>query len=217
MAPIGNEMLDKPDKTARLVAILKAAVPFEVELPASTLARLRECSPDMSIAAKEIVLEVTYELTYGGIICHIRPDGTDDLVATSLTHVRIHPVSAIRSGSNGLPEASPQETAQASTTAFPANTQPSHRMNTAERFSAIYDLRSNDHGTGDVSSVQADSLDHVEMMLGTEFDKPGDGAFDFVFGEETGLAQFVRDFGSDRMHRSCRGCAPRSTSGGVLV
>ncbi len=44
----------------------------------------------MSIAAKEIVLEVTYELTYGGIICHMRPNGTDDLVATSLTHVRIH-------------------------------------------------------------------------------------------------------------------------------
>jgi hypothetical protein len=83
-------MLDKPDKTACLVAMLKAAVPFEVELPASTLARLRECSPDMSIAAKEMVLEVTYEPHHGGIICHIRPDGTDDLVATSLTHVRIH-------------------------------------------------------------------------------------------------------------------------------
>jgi hypothetical protein len=30
-------MLDKPDKTVRLMAMLKAAVPFEVELLASTL------------------------------------------------------------------------------------------------------------------------------------------------------------------------------------
>ena len=35
--------------------------------------------------------------------------------------------------------------------------------------------------------------------MGSVFDKPGDGAFDFFFGEETGLAQFVWDFGSDRM------------------
>ena len=32
-------MLDNPEKIARLMATLKAAVPFEVELPPSTLAR----------------------------------------------------------------------------------------------------------------------------------------------------------------------------------
>ncbi|KUO57934.1 MAG: hypothetical protein APF80_10125 [Alphaproteobacteria bacterium BRH_c36] len=81
-------MLDKPDKTARFVAMLKAALPFEVELLASTLARLRECNPDMRISRKETVFEVTYELSHGGIICL---NGTDNLVATALTHVRVHP------------------------------------------------------------------------------------------------------------------------------
>jgi hypothetical protein len=91
VAAVGNAMLDKPDKTARLIAMLKAAVPFEVELIASTLARMRERSPDVPIGAKETVFEVTYEPSHGGIICLIRPNGTDNLVATSLTHVRVHP------------------------------------------------------------------------------------------------------------------------------
>src|SRR5207247_8515592 len=86
-------MLDKPDKTARLMAMLKAAVPFEVELLASTLARMRERSPDVPIGAKEMVFEVTYEPGHGGIICLIRPNGTDNLVATSLTHLRVHPAA----------------------------------------------------------------------------------------------------------------------------
>jgi|SRR5689334_442853 hypothetical protein len=84
-------MLDKPDKTARLMAVLTAAVPFEVELPASTLARLRQRSPDVPIGARETVFAVTYQPSYGGIICLIRPGNTDDLVATSLTHVRVRP------------------------------------------------------------------------------------------------------------------------------
>jgi len=84
-------MLDKPDKTARLVAILKAAVPFEVELLASTVARLRERNPEIQINVMEMVFEVTYEPHHGGILCLIYPDGTDHLVATSLTHVRVRP------------------------------------------------------------------------------------------------------------------------------
>ena len=84
-------MLDKPNKTARLMVTLKAAVPFEVELLASTLARMRERSPDVPVGAKEMVFEVIYEPGRGGIVCLIRPNGTDNLVATSLTHLRVHP------------------------------------------------------------------------------------------------------------------------------
>jgi hypothetical protein len=84
-------MLDKLDKTARLMAMLKAAVPFEVELLPSTLARMRERSPHVTIGAKETAFEVTYEPSHGGIVCLIRPNGTNNLVATSLTHVRVHP------------------------------------------------------------------------------------------------------------------------------
>ena len=41
-------MPDKPEKTEQLVAVLKAAVPFEVELLPSTLARMRLRSPTSS-------------------------------------------------------------------------------------------------------------------------------------------------------------------------
>jgi hypothetical protein len=82
-------MLDKPEKTARLMATLKAAVPFEVELLPSTLARMRERSPDVPIDTREMVFDVTYEPKHGGIICLIRPRGTNNLVATSLTHVSV--------------------------------------------------------------------------------------------------------------------------------
>jgi hypothetical protein len=95
-------MLDKPDKTARLVATLKEAVPFEVELLASTLARLRERSPEIQIGAKEKVFDVAYEPRHGGIICLIRPTGTDDLVATSLTHLRIRASGLVQSSAGPL-------------------------------------------------------------------------------------------------------------------
>lgn len=82
-------MLDKPEQTARLVAMLKAAVPFDVELLPSTQMRMQEGSPQVPIAIRERVFEVTYEPSHGGIICLIRPEGTDNLVATSLTHLRV--------------------------------------------------------------------------------------------------------------------------------
>jgi hypothetical protein len=58
-------------------------VPFEIALLASTLARMRERSSHVPIGTKEMVFEVTYEPSHGGIICLIRPNGTDNLVATS--------------------------------------------------------------------------------------------------------------------------------------
>jgi hypothetical protein len=85
MTPI----IDNPEKIGRLTATLKAAVPFEVELPPSTLARLKARNPSLAIKANETVFSVTYEPGYGGIVCLIRPTGTDDLLATSLTHVHV--------------------------------------------------------------------------------------------------------------------------------
>jgi hypothetical protein len=87
-------MLDKPEKTTRLMVALKAAVPFEVELLPSTLTRMRELSPDVPISSKEMVFDVTYEPRHGGITCLICPRGSGNLVATSLTHVRVHPRAA---------------------------------------------------------------------------------------------------------------------------
>jgi hypothetical protein len=91
-------MLDIPDKTARLVAILKAAVPFEIELLPSTLTRMRERSPEVPVSERETVFAVSYEPSHGGVICPIRPHGADNLVATSLTHVRVHPSAPFARG-----------------------------------------------------------------------------------------------------------------------
>lgn len=83
-------MLDKPEKTARLIATLKAAVPFEVKLPTKTLDRLRANNPEVIINSSEMVFGVHYEPNHGGILCLIRPTGSDNLVATSLTNVSVH-------------------------------------------------------------------------------------------------------------------------------
>ena len=83
-------MLDKPAQTVHLVDLLKAAVPFDVELPISTLERLKVSNPSLTIAGTETVFQIAYEPGHGGIICLIRPAGTNDLIATSLTHVRVH-------------------------------------------------------------------------------------------------------------------------------
>jgi hypothetical protein len=82
-------MLDNSEKIARLMASLKAAVPFEVELPPSTLARLKAKNQSLAVKTNETVFNVTCEPSYGGIVCLIRPDGIDDLVATSLLHLRV--------------------------------------------------------------------------------------------------------------------------------
>jgi hypothetical protein len=50
-----------------------------------------ERCPHVTIDAKETAFEVTYEPSHGGIVCPIRPNGTNNLVATPLTHVRVHP------------------------------------------------------------------------------------------------------------------------------
>ena len=84
-------MLDKPDKTRALIAMLKAAVPFEVQLLPSTLERLKANNP--SVTTTETVFQIAYEPEHGGIICLIRPRGTNDLIATSLTHIRINRAS----------------------------------------------------------------------------------------------------------------------------
>jgi len=87
---MGIMILDKPEKTARLITILKAAVPFEIKLPTKTLDRLRAHNPNIIINSSETVFQVSYEPDHGGILCLIRTAGSDDLVATSLTNIYVH-------------------------------------------------------------------------------------------------------------------------------
>ena len=81
-------MLDHPEKTARLLAALKAAVPFEVELVPSLVNRLR--AQHVAIAeSQHVVSDLSYAGDEGGIVCHIAPPENEEALVISLTHVRV--------------------------------------------------------------------------------------------------------------------------------
>ena len=80
-------MLDNPEKTARLLAVLKAALPFEVELVPSLIEYLRD--QQVAHGGEQVVSDLSYAGDAGGIMCHIvRPDEQGALVV-SLTQVRV--------------------------------------------------------------------------------------------------------------------------------
>ena len=83
-------MLDNPAKTARLMAALKSAVPFEVELTPSAIALLRAQHIADNVKPTQTVLKVSYAGDEGGILCHIEPEETEKVIIISLTHVRVH-------------------------------------------------------------------------------------------------------------------------------
>jgi hypothetical protein len=81
-------MLDKPEKTYPLLAALRAAVPFEVELTPSVIAHLRAQQVAVAVNPRQIVTEVSYADDEGGILCHMAPEESRDALIVSMTHVR---------------------------------------------------------------------------------------------------------------------------------
>jgi hypothetical protein len=83
-------MLDHPEKTARLLAALKAAAPFEVELTERLVKYLRAQGDVMADHTRHIVSDLSYAGDEGGIVCHMLPskDGGGALVV-SLTQVHV--------------------------------------------------------------------------------------------------------------------------------
>lgn len=81
-------MLDKPEKTYQLLAALKAAAPFEVELTPSVIAHLRTQQIAVAVKPQQIVTEISYAGDEGGIVCHMAPEEGRDALIVSLTHVR---------------------------------------------------------------------------------------------------------------------------------
>ena len=83
-------MLDNPEKTARLLAALKAAVPFEVELTPSLIEYLQTESVADADWMHRIVWDFSYAGDEGGIMCHMsRSDETGRALVVSLTHVLV--------------------------------------------------------------------------------------------------------------------------------
>src|SRR5271170_5871366 len=82
-------MIDNPEKTARLLAALKAALPFKVELVPSLVNYLRAQHLAVADQTQHIVSDLSYAGDEGGIVCHIvRPEEQGALVV-SLTQVRV--------------------------------------------------------------------------------------------------------------------------------
>ncbi len=79
-------MLDKAEQTYQLLAALKAAAPFEVELAPSVIAHLR--TQQITVKPQQIVTEISYAGDEGGIVYHMAPEEGRDALNVSLTHVR---------------------------------------------------------------------------------------------------------------------------------
>ena len=82
-------MLDHPEKTARLLAALKTAVPFEVELVPSLVNYLRAQHVAIADQNQHVVSDLSYAGDEGGIVCHIAPPENEEALVISLTHVRV--------------------------------------------------------------------------------------------------------------------------------
>jgi hypothetical protein len=82
-------MLDHHEKTVRLLADLKAAAPFEVELTPPLIRRL-QAENVANAAQKQTVYDFSYAGDEGGIVCHLsRPEETGTALVVSLTHVHV--------------------------------------------------------------------------------------------------------------------------------
>jgi hypothetical protein len=82
-------MLDNPEKTARLLAALKAAVPFEVELTPEVVKQLQAEKFAHADQTHRTVSDLSYIGDEGGILCHIVPPDEQRALFISLTHIRM--------------------------------------------------------------------------------------------------------------------------------
>jgi hypothetical protein len=83
-------MLDHPEKTARLLAALKAAAPFEVGLAPSLIEYLQAENIAGADRRHHVAWDFLYAGDEGGIICHLaRSEETGRALVVSLTHVRV--------------------------------------------------------------------------------------------------------------------------------
>ena len=105
-------MLDNPEKTTRLLAALKAAAPFDVELAPSLIEYLQAQNVADADRMHHVVWDLSYAGDEGGIICHLsRSEETGRALVVSLTHVRVPRSMPLAAAVLGLSEA-PSEEAQ---------------------------------------------------------------------------------------------------------
>jgi hypothetical protein len=81
-------MLDNPEKALQLVAALKAAVPFEVELSPGLIAHLRMEKRTVD-QGRQTVSDLSYAGDEGGIMCHLARSTGQRGLYVSLTHINV--------------------------------------------------------------------------------------------------------------------------------
>src|SRR3954451_7842684 len=84
-------MLDDPERTSRLLAALKASLPFEVHLTPPLARLLREQQVVLPAGDRQTVSGVSYLDDEGGIVCHIVPPDGGKVAFVSVPHVRVPP------------------------------------------------------------------------------------------------------------------------------
>jgi hypothetical protein len=84
-------MLDDPEQTDRLLAALKAAVPFEAQISQAALQQLRGRDGGSVWTARQTVRAVSCLGDMGGIVCHLQRPEAQEVAVISLTHVRVPP------------------------------------------------------------------------------------------------------------------------------
>ena len=82
-------MIDSPEKTARLLAALKAAAPFKVDLVPSLVSYLQAQHVSFGDHTQYVVSNLSYAGDEGGIVCHIAPQDKEEALVVSLTQVRV--------------------------------------------------------------------------------------------------------------------------------
>src|SRR5258708_13803770 len=82
-------MLDNPRKTETLMAALKAAVPFEVELTPEVVKQLQAQSLSHADQTHRIVSDLSYARDEVGIVFHIIPLDIKQAPFISINHLRM--------------------------------------------------------------------------------------------------------------------------------
>ena len=65
-------VLDNPKKTEELLAMVKSAVPFEVEMAPSVVKQLQDDAAAVASKTRYVVTDMSYAGDEGGIVCHIK-------------------------------------------------------------------------------------------------------------------------------------------------
>lgn len=90
-------MIDEPGQTERLLAAMRAHLPFEVRLAPALLRHLQSQSPPITAPERQRVRDLHYLGDEGGIVCHLDPGEEKNVIVASLTHLIVpppHPLAA---------------------------------------------------------------------------------------------------------------------------